>query len=807
MKEQDLISSPRGAGKPAARISSKLQRTLCQGVAVAALAFAFAPNAAKAERCLGFTTSPPFFGTFGATDNGVQSALACGQNANASNPAALTPPGPNTTNPGTPQDVAIGPNASAVGAWTNGSYGISQYIATAVGGSAVANGAGTTAVGGTAKANTAWDTSVGANSFATGGGSIDFGATAVGSWAQSTNMGATALGQFAQAKPSNADIGSGTATNPQNYNPLIGAASGTLATKPISGNASLATAVGNWSIAAGYNSTAVGQLASTNADNATAVGQFAYATANNASGLGQGSWAAGTNSLALGAGAYAGSAVTLTPPGGPPNSNFNGNIPYTNGVGSAGDTAVGYFTTATGGSSTAIGGTDATYNQATGAYSGASAATVNNGATSGVAIGGGNSNGNGANVSQNSVGGVAIGGGSGGSQGATVGFNLLKYYNGQPATTTAPGAIAIGGADGTGSSGASAAYAGDVSIGTGSSAIGGGQPNNQGGGSCGQGVPGGCNGAATSVGYAATAWGQGTTAIGNYAYAIGGGSDPTKYGFDTAVGNLAFVDDVNNGTAVGQFSLVKGNNGTAVGQAAYATADNSSAFGQSSWASGEQSTALGVGAYAGSAAFNNPPMGGSTNGLGTMGDTAVGYYSTAVGGYSTAVGTGSYAGGQNSVAIGAGAYAPNANQVVLGAPGVLQASTASQVGPTNFVTSDKNGTLGTSQFGPGSIAALNASVANLYQGQAALQQQIYSNRRELRQGIAIAYVGGSTAPMPSAPGKVTWIMNSGVYKNEAAISGSLAYRLPTPIPVALVGGVSVGFNSSVAAKGGLQGEF
>jgi len=776
MKEQDRISSQRGAGTPEARISSKLQRTLCQGVAVAALAIAFAPSAANALICVSIN---PILN--GSSDAGNKQAVACGNSATANGN----------------YDVAAGS-----GATTNGG-GTPNTSSVAVGGNANANAADTIAIGGGALANSAWDTSVGARSYAKGGGSIDFGATAFGSWSQATNMGSTALGQFSQAKPSNADIGGGSATTPDNTNPIIptsGPNANKLAGKPVDPSASLSTAVGNWTIAAGYNSTAVGQLAATNADNATALGQFAYATASNASAVGQGSQAFGDNSTALGSGAVAGSAF-FNP--GAPNKNWNGNIPYTTGVGTAGDTAAGYFSTAIGGSSTAIGGTDAKYNQITGVYTGANAAMVDLGATSGVAVGGGATNGNGAYVSQGSVGGVAIGGGSNGQQGATAGFNLLKYYQGNPAYGAAPGAIAIGGSDGV-NLGASAANAGDVSIGTLSSAIGGGSPTAT-PGSCGKGVAGVCGGSATALGYEATAWYQGSTAIGNYSYAIG---KDANGGFATAVGNYAWVADVNNGTAIGQFSFVKGENGTAVGQASHATAVNSSAFGQTAWAAGDNSTALGTGAYAGSASLDpSYKPGSSTTGVGTANDVAVGYFSTAAGGNSTAIGTNSQAYGQNSIAIGANAVANNANQVVLGAPGVLQASTGSQVGPTNFVTSDANGTLGTSQFGPGSIAALNASVSNLYLGQASLQQQINGNRREARQGIAIAYVGGANAPMPSAPGKVTYILNAGGYKNQGAIAGALSYRLPTSFPLALTAGVSVGFNSSAAAKGGLQGEF
>ena len=240
MKEQDLISSQRGAGKPSARSSSKLQRTLCQGVAAVALAVAFAPSAAKAEICS--STNP---GANAATDNGVATALACGTGAGAVNGARA-----NAAN-----DVAYGAGSVASGG------GTTTTAAVAVGGNAQAQAADTIAVGASSLATSAWDTSVGARSYAKGGGSIDFGATAFGSWSQATNMGSTALGQFSQAKPSNADIGSGSATTPDNLNPIIptsGPNANKLAGKAVNPNASLSTAVGNWTIAAGYNSTAVG---------------------------------------------------------------------------------------------------------------------------------------------------------------------------------------------------------------------------------------------------------------------------------------------------------------------------------------------------------------------------------------------------------------------------------------------------------------------------------------------------------------------------------------------------------------------
>ncbi len=74
-----------------------------------------------------------------------------------------------------------------------------------------------------------------------------------------------------------------------------------------------------------------------------------------------------------------------------------------------------------------------------------------------------------------------------------------------------------------------------------------------------------------------------------------------------------------------------------------------------------------------------------------------------------------------ATAIGAGAVATLTNQMVFGtasttytAPGIASAtSLARQTGPTTFVTSDAAGNLAVSNFGPATIATLNANVATL----------------------------------------------------------------------------------------------
>jgi autotransporter adhesin len=198
-----------------------------------------------------------------------------------------------------------------------------------------------------------------------------------------------------------------------------------------------------------------------------------------------------------------------------------------------------------------------------------------------------------------------------------------------------------------------------------------------------------------------------------------------------------------------------------------------------------------------------------------VGTTAIGQGALASGANSTALGAGaSTAGFANSTAIGAGAVNTRANQVALGTTtttytlsGVTSAaSLAAQTGPTQFVTTDANGNLATSNFSPQTITNLNNAVNSLGAGLSELASQVQANKREARQGVAIAFAGVN-ASMPSAPGRTSWVINAATYKGEAALAGSLAHRLDVAMPLAITAGVSVGMRNSVAVKGGLQGEF
>ena len=145
-------------------------------------------------------------------------------------------------------------------------------------------------------------------------------------------------------------------------------------------------------------------------------------------------------------------------------------------------------------------------------------------------------------------------------------------------------------------------------------------------------------------------------------------------------------------------------------------------------------------------------------------------------------------------------------------PGIASAaSLAAQVGPTNFVTTDSSGNLAASPFGPASfasaasVAALGTQVAGLQAGLSALNQYAIDSRREARQGIAGA-MAMATAPLPSAPGRLTYIANGATFRGEFAAGGSIAYRLDTAHPLALTGGASIAGGGNIGVRAGIMGE-
>ena len=173
---------------------------------------------------------------------------------------------------------------------------------------------------------------------------------------------------------------------------------------------------------------------------------------------------------------------------------------------------------------------------------------------------------------------------------------------------------------------------------------------------------------------------------------------------------------------------------------------------------------------------------------GAPGDTAIGDDARATGTNSTALGSRATASFANSTAVGSGAITTAPNQVSLGGPGTsvrigdIAASTAAQSGPVGLATIDGSGTLGVD------LTTLPAL------------------RREARQGVAAAVAIGN-APMPSAPGRTSYVFNLATFRGEQAVGGSIMHRLPTSTPFAITAGFSYARNRNNAARVGVAGEF
>ncbi len=63
----------------------------------------------------------------------------------------------------------------------------------------------------------------------------------------------------------------------------------------------------------------------------------------------------------------------------------------------------------------------------------------------------------------------------------------------------------------------------------------------------------------------------------------------------------------------------------------------------------------------------------------------------------------------------------------------------------------------------------------------------------------------SSAPLPSAPGRLTYVFNASTFQGQYGYGGAIAYRFDTNIPLALTAGVSSGAGN-VGGRIGIMGE-
>ncbi len=297
------------------------------------------------------------------------------------------------------------------------------------------------------------------------------------------------------------------------------------------------------------------------------------------------------------------------------------------------------------------------------------------------------------------------------------------------------------------------------------------------------------------------AFGAGAVAVQAGAIAFGAGADAQRTN-SLALGTNA---------AAGEFSAAFGENATATqaGGVAFGTSANagflSTSIGRVA-ISRDNAVAIGFSSFA----ENNA--------------VAVGDDSTASGDSSVALGRQAMATQAGSTAIGAGAATTAANQVTLGGTGSsvrigdIDASTAAQLGPVDAVTVDANGTLGRQSVATAASVdnvrvALNA-VAQVSTAQfdalsgrvQAIDFQLDQLDDDVRSGVAAA-MALTDAPMPSQPGKTSYIGKGATFRGEFGFSLGLTQRLNSDQPFAISASVSHAGGNNTGASVAFSGEF
>jgi hypothetical protein len=88
----------------------------------------------------------------------------------------------------------------------------------------------------------------------------------------------------------------------------------------------------------------------------------------------------------------------------------------------------------------------------------------------------------------------------------------------------------------------------------------------------------------------------------------------------------------------------------------------------------------------------------------------------------------------------------------------------------------------------------------------AINNDVQNVNMEARRGIA-AVAAITNTPMPSAPGKTSWAVNTSVFRGEFGTGFSLAHRLRTAIPLAVTVAYGNGGGRENIVRMGLMGEF
>ncbi len=294
-----------------------------------------------------------------------------------------------------------------------------------------------------------------------------------------------------------------------------------------------------------------------------------------------------------------------------------------------------------------------------------------------------------------------------------------------------------------------------------------------------------------AIGYNSLALEDGSTAVGGDSEA---GPTGSAFGYESTA--------TENASAFGAFSVAR-LEGAALGFRARAQAFRSSAFGSGALATAEDSLALGARSLADQPwTVSVGTVGGERRivnvaaGVGATDAVNVGQMQAANAALQTQITA-------NSTAIIAVDSRVDDVEAVNAAQQTQIDSHSTTIATVQAVTADHSTRLNTLDS---QVAAFGTSLSGMQSEIDALFGLRGEDRRDMKQGVAAA-IAIANAPMPSAPGRISYAINGAAYRGEYAAGGSLMYRLPTASPMAINVGISHAGSKNTGVRVGVAGEF
>nr|WP_249201118.1 YadA-like family protein [Burkholderia cenocepacia] len=226
-------------------------------------------------------------------------------------------------------------------------------------------------------------------------------------------------------------------------------------------------------------------------------------------------------------------------------------------------------------------------------------------------------------------------------------------------------------------------------------------------------------------------------------------------------------------TVVGEGAVASGENSSAIGDSALASGENASAVGQGAVASGNNGSAIGQGSVA--SGENGSALGQGAVASGENG-TALGQGSAASGANGTAVGQGAVASGENSTSLGQGASATGSGSVAIG-----QGSVATEANTVSFGDGTAEGNRRLVNIADGINASDAATKGQLDRAMESVDARFNDTNRAINDVAKNAYAGIAAAMAmpnmtPSQPGKTVVAVGAANFKSGSAIAAGATYR-------------------------------